>query len=201
MFNHKNLIRLWDVAYDGYQGGKDCRAVNWTSELDLDKFRTDVYELNRPYEGVSMMVMRFKNIDSSDPWPSPIVFHDPLYKNGEASTYLDGEHQHRIKRDPFRVFNRSAYAPQYKSYYDLMPDFSRIHNPKSAGTASEENEATGTSLAFQGTMQVYDKEGKGLYTVTGNGHHGCDRVGIASVRAGKGTQMGSIVDASIVRQI
>jgi hypothetical protein len=24
-----------------------------------------------------MMVMKFTNIDSGDPWPSPIIFHDP----------------------------------------------------------------------------------------------------------------------------
>lgn len=32
VFNHKNLIRMWDVAYDGYNGGKDCTSVNWTHE-------------------------------------------------------------------------------------------------------------------------------------------------------------------------
>lgn len=76
VINNKNLIRLWDVAYDGYNGGKDCTAVNWESEESLHKFAEDTYEMNRPYEGASMMVMAFKNVDDTEPWPSPILFHD-----------------------------------------------------------------------------------------------------------------------------
>lgn len=36
----------------------------------------DTYEINKPYEGASMMVMAFKNVQGGDPWPSPILFHD-----------------------------------------------------------------------------------------------------------------------------
>ena len=78
VMNQKNLIRLWDVAYDGYNGGKDCTHVNWTDvEGSVAKFKDDTYEINKPYEGASMMVMAFKNVSDCDPWPSPIVFHDP----------------------------------------------------------------------------------------------------------------------------
>lgn len=51
--------------------------------------------------------------------------------------------------DPFRVFNRSYYQNQYKNYFNLMPDFSKMHNTKSAGSASEENESQACALAFQ----------------------------------------------------
>lgn len=96
VFNHKNLIRLWDIAYDGYNGGKDCRSVNWVSDRSIEEFKEDTYELNKSYEGVSMMVMKFKNVDTSDPWPSPIVFHDTLFQKAEGSSYIDGEHQHQV---------------------------------------------------------------------------------------------------------
>jgi hypothetical protein len=76
VINNKNLIRLWDVAYDGYNGGKDCTALNWMSEESLHKFSEDTYEMNRPYEGCSMMVMAFRNVDETEAWPSPILFHD-----------------------------------------------------------------------------------------------------------------------------
>ena len=33
VFNHKNLVRLWDIAYDGYNGGKDCRHVEWHDQV------------------------------------------------------------------------------------------------------------------------------------------------------------------------
>lgn len=77
VINNKNLIRLWDVAYDGYNGGKDTSWVNWMSPESQERFKEDTYELSKPYEGVSMMVMAFKNVNGNEPWPSPILFHDP----------------------------------------------------------------------------------------------------------------------------
>lgn len=112
-------------CFSGYNGGKDCTSVNWGSDEDLQAFKQHTYELNKAYEGPSMMVMRFKNVDTSDPWPSPIVFHDTLYNKTEGSSFIDGEHQHQIKKDAFRVFNRSAYQAEYKSYLDHMPNFTR----------------------------------------------------------------------------
>lgn len=80
VINNKNLIRLWDVAYDGYNGGKDCTFVDWHDKVDLLKFQEEhTYENNRPYEGKSMMVMAFpvyENTKEPGPWPSPILFHD-----------------------------------------------------------------------------------------------------------------------------
>lgn len=77
VLNQKNLIRLWDIAYDGYNGGKDCTHVSWTDPESAMRFKEDTYEINKPYEGASMMVMAFKNVEGTDPWPSPIIFHDP----------------------------------------------------------------------------------------------------------------------------
>jgi hypothetical protein len=204
VFNHKNLIRLWDVGYDGYNGGKDCSCVNWQDEASLDTFKDSTYELNRAYEGASMMVMAFKNVKSSDPWPSPIVFHDPAAAEGSGagggSNYLDGEHQHQIKKDAFRVFNRSDYTAEYRSYFHSMPDFTRIHNPKKAGTSSEENESSCNTLAFQGSMRVHSNTAGMMHEeITGNGHHGLDYVGVASVRAGKGIMMGSLAPGGAMR--
>jgi hypothetical protein len=77
VINNKNLIRLWDVAYDGYNGGKDCVAVDWNDIHGLEDFKNEhTYETGRPYEGPSMMVMSFDSKDDDKPWPSPILFHD-----------------------------------------------------------------------------------------------------------------------------
>ena len=92
--------------------------MNWRDPNALQEFKDVTYEMNKAYEGPSMMVMRFKNVNNADPWPSPIVFHDDHYNKGGTS-FLDGEHQHQIKRDPFRVFNRSCYADQYRDYYKV----------------------------------------------------------------------------------
>jgi hypothetical protein len=83
--------------YDGYNGGKDCTHVEWTNAEAMENFHQRTYELNRAYEGPSMMVMKFRNVDNSDPWPSPIVFHDTSMNGMEdGSNYIDGEHQHQV---------------------------------------------------------------------------------------------------------
>lgn len=115
--------------------------------------------MNQPYEGVSMMVMSFETQSESIPWPSPIIFYDQNL--AQDMLPIDG-----IKVEPFRVFDKSDYKEKYKCYFNKMPDFGRMHNPKQAGAAADENES--------------------VSEITGNGHHGPDCVGVASVRAGKG---------------
>jgi hypothetical protein len=77
---------------------------------------------------------------------------------------------------------------QYNHYFKAMPDFTHLHNAKNAGSSSEENETSANCLAFQGTHRIHEPNG-GLCEVTGNGHHGQDFVGAASIRAGKGIKL------------
>ena len=79
--------------------------------------KDDTYEINKPYEGASMMVMAFKNVEGTDPWPSPIIFHDPLYKNSGATMPVDGENANFIKvKTVFlvRIFARMIANPSEK---------------------------------------------------------------------------------------
>ena len=75
--NERNLIRAYDVAFDGYNGGMDQKVVDWNSRESLNEFRNKTYDRTMPYHGPSMLVMSFPhnpNI-SSKSWPNPIVFH------------------------------------------------------------------------------------------------------------------------------
>ena len=57
--NEKNLIRLWDIAYDGYNGGKDDTAVSWTEESGHRSYKSlkaETANTTMPYTGPSMMV-------------------------------------------------------------------------------------------------------------------------------------------------
>lgn len=57
--NEKNLIRLWDIAYDGYNGGKDDVFVSWMDESGHRSYNTFVNataNTNMPYSGPSIMV-------------------------------------------------------------------------------------------------------------------------------------------------
>lgn len=60
--NEKNLIRLFDIAYDGYNGGKDDVFVSWVDESgyrSYNSLKAATANVNTPYTGPSLMVMAF----------------------------------------------------------------------------------------------------------------------------------------------
>ena len=75
--NERNLIRVYDVAFDGYNGGMDQSALNWNSAHDRHRFRTATYARDRAYNGPSMLVMALprNGLAAHRPFPNPIVFH------------------------------------------------------------------------------------------------------------------------------
>jgi hypothetical protein len=200
VFNEKNLIRLWDIAYDGYNGGKEDKHVNWRDPNDVKKFADDTMEVTRNYQGASMCVMAFMHDPTSREyqegfkpnWPSPIVFDDNYKYETRASQPLRSmvgyDNLHVVEIDEFRVFNKPLYSG-YREYHRLFPSFSELHSTrKSAGESTREAETATDSLAFQGTMRI--KEAGCVKTeILGSGHHGPDFVGMASIRAGKGYKM------------
>ena len=57
--NEKNLIRLFDIAYDGYNGGKDDTIVSWTEDSGHRSYNTlksESANTTMPYTGPSIMV-------------------------------------------------------------------------------------------------------------------------------------------------
>ena len=57
--NEKNLIRLFDIAYDGYNGGKDDTFVSWTDDAGHRSWKTlqsESANTTMPYTGPSIMV-------------------------------------------------------------------------------------------------------------------------------------------------
>lgn len=193
VYNSKNLIRLWDIGYDGYNGGKDSTFVNWDDREAVMKFKEDTMDVTQPYRGASMMVMAFQTIGSNDRhgvWPSPIVFYDNCdfaNLNGEEpQTYQVGyDNAEVVDCTSFRVFNQDRYA-EYDTYREHMPNFGELHKTrKDAGNSANENETSNDVLAFEGSMRIRDGD-RIVREIEGSGHHGKDYVGVASVRAGKG---------------
>ncbi len=204
VINERNLVRLWDVAYDGYVGGKDDTYVNWNdtdqnSEKpnSVENFRTRTLEVTRHYRGPSMMVMAF-NHQVGDAfhdqfranWPSPIIFYDDPGNRNRMP--IDYDNLHVIPTEEFRVFDTEIYRDGYNAYKSKMPDFATLHRMrKNAGLAAVEHEVSSDALAFQGTMRVQTTEGQLVQEIAGSGHHGPDFVGVASLRAGKGYKINS----------
>ena len=210
VFNERNLVRLWDIAYDGYNGGKDDTYVDWMDNENpkngLKAFQAATLDLSRSYRGPSMMVMAFvhdrEEMLANDGrtvfdahfrrnWPSPIVFHDmhnPSRDPGPSNETLplDYDNIQVLAVDDFRVFNNPLYTHSYGAYRDLMPPFHELHKMrKGAGQSSADAETHIDALAFQGSMRIKSK-GMVVQEIQGSGHHGPDYVGVASVRAGKG---------------
>jgi hypothetical protein len=210
VFNEKNLIRLWDIAYDGYNGGKDDTYVDWVREDDprngVKLFREQTVDLSKNYRGPSMMVMAFvHNRKAVDPgtgtpvfdthfkrnWPSPIVFHEVHNSGRQAASAnetlpLDSDNIQVVDVGDFRVFNSELYTHSYFHYREIMPSFHELHKMrKTAGQSSAEAETQTDSLAFQGSMRI-KQDGRVIQEIQGSGHHGSDYVGVASIRAGKG---------------
>jgi hypothetical protein len=59
VLNEKNLVRLWDVAYDGYTGGKDDTWVNWTKPNSVDEFVRGSMDVSRSYRYCSLVFTLF----------------------------------------------------------------------------------------------------------------------------------------------
>lgn len=215
VINERNLVRLWDIAYDGYVGGKDDSCVDWNDDDASNAHSRQclvdgTMDVTRPYRGPSMMVMAFhheegKRTAQSDGntmykknfkpnWPSPIVFYDRLDKmDRDAHTRADFDNIHVVEAQQFRVFNNELYKNGYSTYQERMPDFWDLHKiRKNAGLAAVENEVSSEALAFQGTMRVLSADNGGvIQEIQGSGHHGPDFIGVASLRAGKGYKINS----------
>lgn len=56
--NPRNMVRLWDICYDGYNGGKDDRVVDWSREAPgmARPFNAATTDMSVPYTGPSIMV-------------------------------------------------------------------------------------------------------------------------------------------------
>jgi hypothetical protein len=209
VFNEKNLIRMWDIAYDGYNGGKDDTYVNWLEEDEGARngphaFKNATMDLSQNYRGPSMMVMAFvhdrarlddagRNVFDRDfrrNWPSPIVFYDSYdgVQHVKEVLPIDYDNVQTVEVEEFRVFNNDLYHEAYKDYRRMMPEFRTMHlTRKSAGQSSADSETGTDCLAFQGSMRI--KDGGVVQEIQGSGHHGPDYVGVASVRAGKGQKV------------
>ena len=53
--NERNLVRVFDVAFDGYTGGNDSKVLEWT-ENSTKQFADATANLNQSYNGPSMIV-------------------------------------------------------------------------------------------------------------------------------------------------
>ena len=63
--NERNLVRIFDVAFDGYNGGMSCDVVQWTDD-EIRKFKEASTNTEIPFQGKSMLVFAFPRLKIND---------------------------------------------------------------------------------------------------------------------------------------
>jgi hypothetical protein len=190
--NEKNLIRLWDVCFNGYTGGMGTKLVSWRDEGNkLGEFKEHAQNTSEPFGNADdIMCMIFEvatdahgNCNQSE-MPNPVKFHG---LPADAAR-VDPDNIFTLQTDEQNVLFTGHYRERFEWYKALMPNFTSLHmQRKNAGMASVESDTHQDSLAFQGTMNLF-LPGIQPQMFRGTGHLGDAYVGCASVRAGKGMQ-------------
>jgi hypothetical protein len=188
VFNQKNMIRVWDVAFDGYNGGHDTSYVDWGKPDSVADFIRDTRNNHIAYDGLSMVCMAFDRTAKND-LPNPLMWYE---RDDTIGTFfLDPENIYdydskKIQSMRFSQLLEPTKRDRFYAYADKLPDFHALHtNRKGAGLASQSDEAQPACVSFQGQLRVYNDNGL-EYEINGSGHLGQSYVGVASVREGKG---------------
>lgn len=190
--NEKNLIRVFDVCFDGYCGGNDSQIMAWTDE-GVHEFRSATLDLTSSYAGPSMIVMSLPvQTNTAEAFPNPCIFH---YAGSLGPPQPDrGRSQARTDRyRPFdkpqgNQFGRSpAVYAVFQHYYNRLniPNWPSVNQHQTPGTLSAAGETESYMYSFHGHFATINEKGM-REEITGSGHLGPNFVGVASVREGRG---------------
>jgi hypothetical protein len=187
VINERNLHRVWDVAYDGYNGGKDVSILKWGTPSDIEVWKSESEQLGRDYNGKSIVVVPLKGL-ALEYLPSPMPYPGRKPQQSITSDLIVSNTQKLY--DVFKskcTFNSVGGFEDFEKVLEkvnaklnLVP---HMQEEKHAAQAAIDNETTTCRLFYQGSVRIYDANG--VTEKIGCGHHGADYIGVASVRNGK----------------
>lgn len=197
--SERNLHRVWDVAYDGYNGGKGMSILKMHQGADehysiddtAQKFVEQQNNLTSDYQGKDIIAVLLK--EKINHIPSPMPF-GALSGVGSASQVMtdelvtrEGDIKSIIKRFHDHVGDKEydALTTQFQALNNKLQIVPASFNAVGASVASTQNNATSCRLMYQGTIEVYNEANMEIFRSVGCGHHGPDYPGVASVRNGK----------------
>ena len=193
VFNERNLLRMWDVSYDGYVGGKDTSILDWGSETDIARFIKADNNLALPYNGPSILVLPIPSKVHTLPSPFPIanLVNTVLATNAHSLATSDlfvEDMQAFLHRVAEKVGDEHIEGLRnvVSVAYDMLHMHRNSAAAKCANMAAMENEATLIRLAYGGTYHYKLDRESSWSEIYGCGHHGPDCIGKASERNGKG---------------
>jgi len=196
VFNERNLHKVWDIAYDGYCGGKDVQMVNMSNPSSKSQFIEEMNDYSKDYNGPSIVPIL---LQPEFTWlPSPLLLCD--YKNPNTSvsalatadlfikdvnTYADRQLKKMTDEN-----DKNHLTDSISAVYHTLSMNNNHQMVKDAILASTSNESTSCKLMYQGTSRWLTRTAQPR-EVTGSGHHGHDYVGVTAVRNGKHMQASS----------
>jgi len=193
VINERNLIRVFDVCFDGYCGGNDARILRWNAE-DTGEFVRQTQNLTTAYSGPSMVVMalpRHKNVFES--FPNPLVWHPHVPHPTKVRVQPDkGGQPNGLERHcPFATYPGCSPEQElrhqvYSMYYSALGlrNWAQLAQQLDPGHLAYANETDPYIFSFHGHMAAI-LDGQREET-QGSGHLGPNFVGVASVREGRG---------------
>ena len=193
VFQERNMLRMYDIAYDGYSAGKDATILDWDSQDDVNRFIRADNNLSVAYNGPSIVVIPIASGVNSLPSPLPLgnLKNISMMANShqlvtadmfvEDMTGFVGRVEDRIGSE-----HKDRVTDAISVAYDLLNMHRNSAAAKCAAAASLENECTVLRVAYSGTY-MHKLDSEATWTdMFGCGHHGPDMVGKASERNGKG---------------
>ena len=186
--NERNLIRVFDVCFDGYCGGNDGNILAWDKQ-SLEDFKSKATSLSDAYTGPSMLVMALPpHTDAMHQFPNPLVLHTKLFAPLPTVPERNLRSNNTLQHAPFLLDTSvqpiTAQAQVYAFYYHAagMHEWTQTH--QAAGHLAYQNETDPYMFSFHGHMATI-LDGQREET-QGSGHLGPNFVGVASVREGRG---------------
>lgn len=187
VFNEKNLIRIWDIAYGAYCGGKGTDVVN---ESNREEFRRNTVDNSRVYTGPDILFIPINHFlnRKKDNYPSPSRFFtndNECEKEGITTTSI-------LPDQEFDIGNIAAInitmQPGFKWVSECIRTLTeQTHLNKNIQENSQDNSTSCTGgVFFEGSSKCCYKDSQCPIEIQGSGHHGPDFIGVASKRNGKG---------------
>ena len=189
VINERNLIRVFDVCFDGYCGGNDAQIMRW-EQSNCAEFKQATENLTTPYSGPSMLVMSLpKHTNVYESFPNLIVWHPKTPHQSRMRVVPDkgGQANSLDRHAPFSNDTRNTPGVHrvYSMYFKMLDlnidDYSQALDP---GAQAVANETDPYVFSFHGHMtSILDGQREETH---GSGHLGSNFVGVASVREGRG---------------
>ena len=204
VFNKKNLLRMWDISYDGYVGGKDANMLDWGSETDVQRFVKADNNLSLPYSGPSIVVLPISTKIHTLPSPFPIANLENVQLTANAHCLStadlfieDLQALHMRVAEKVGDEHMEGISHVVSVAYDMLHMHRNSASSKCASMATIENESTLIRLSYGGTFQYRLQNDSNWTEIFGCGHHGPDFIGKASERNGKGVRYNNTAPKSI----